>query len=205
MIKQCTKISTHMNFLALLDYVPQLHRLKYELHLMPWIIWQVLVPSRDPLQVYKWVDCPMACILTSFWRSALDFYLPPPPLSLGFWTLVEECKRRFPPWWLVPPQLSWLLGYFVIVYSFVSWSNHMLGHLRARLITSIYDRKLIYVTRNLSYVQSSTMIDLHCSFIDMGRLRRTCMLIVTSSRGFDALDVYRSRKAGSALSCRIIN
>ena len=34
------------------------------------------------------------------------------------------------------------------------------------------------------------MIDLHCSFIDMGRLRRTCMLIVTSSRGFDALDVY---------------
>lgn len=32
-----------------------------------------------------------------------------------------------------------------------------------------------YVTGNFT---SSTMIDLHCSFFDVGRLRTTCMLVV---------------------------
>jgi hypothetical protein len=145
MIKQCTKFSTHLNILALLDYVPQLHRLRYELHLMPWIVWQVLVPSRDPLQVYKWVNCPMACILTSFWRSVLDFYLRPPQLSLVFERRLKSARGVFPPWWLVPPQLFWLLDYFAIVFSFVSWSNHRPGHLQARLITTIHESQGIDV------------------------------------------------------------
>lgn len=134
MIKQCTKFSTHLNILALLDYVPQLHRLRYELHLMPWIVWQVLVPSRDPLQVYKWVHCPMACILTFFWRSVLDFYLPPPQLSLGVWTSVEECKRRFSP--LVASSTSTFLVigllchcfFFCVLVQSQAWSPSSTTH-----------------------------------------------------------------------------
>jgi len=44
-------------------------------------------------------------------------------------------------------------------------------------------RQLTYVTEHLFYVagkklQSNTMVDLHCSFTDMGRVRKTCMLVV---------------------------
>jgi hypothetical protein len=44
-------------------------------------------------------------------------------------------------------------------------------------------RQLTYVTEHLFYVagkklQSSTMVNLRCTFIDMGRVRKTCMLVV---------------------------